>query len=131
MTVSNVAGGSAQGLGFLTKVAVLLSAIMFLMAAAGTLNVAQAESLKNSEFLKFSEGQRHWWYLGTFTAFGHAVLLEDQEKGRCVLNWMYTEKDHDKKKAYLEDIFAKYPDNSPTSIIIAVLRRDCGVFPKN
>ena len=50
---------------------------------------SQAENLKNSEFLEFTEGQRHWWYLGAYAALGHMALLEDKEKGRCILNWLY------------------------------------------
>ena len=95
----------------------------FLALACGP---AQAASLKNSEFMEFSEGQRHWWQLGVFAALGHVVLLEDKEKGKCVLNWMY-EKDKD-RKALLVKSFKQYPDHTPTSIVIALLRRDCGVF---
>lgn len=85
-----------------------------------------ANKLKNSEFLEFSESQRHWWYSGAYTALGHVVFLEDQDKGICVWNWLFA--DYDKKEGLLMESFKKYPDHTPTSIIIALLRRDCGVF---
>ena len=55
------------------KSILLILALLFFHSA-----VAQAESLKNSDFLEFSEGQRHWWYLGAFTALGHTAMLEDK-----------------------------------------------------
>ncbi len=90
---------------------------------------AHADKLKNSEFLEFSEGQRHWWYLGAYTALGHIALFEDEEKGQCVMKWLF--EDEVKRKALLIKSFKKYPDHSPTSIVIGLLRRDCGVFPKS
>jgi hypothetical protein len=99
----------------------LMLALVFFHSA-----VAQAASLKNSEFLKFSEGQRHWWYLGAFTSLGHVAMLEDKEKGQCVLRWLFDEGEN--RKSRLDATLAKYPDLTPTSIVIATLRRDCGVF---
>ena len=89
---------------------------------------AQANTLKNSEFLTFTEGQRHWWYSGAFGALGHVVFLEDEEKGKCVWNWLFA--NYDKREALLMESFRKYPDHTTTGVIIALLRRDCGVFPK-
>jgi len=86
--------------------------------------VVQAESLKNSEFLKFSEGQRHWWYSGTYTAIGHMVYLHDEKKAQCVWNWLFAEPK--RKEALLIKSFKQYPDHTPTSIVIALLKRDCG-----
>lgn len=104
-------------------------ATMFLMAAM-LLNsgIAQADSLKNSDFVKYSEGQRHWWYLGAFTSLGHVAYLDDPAKGKCVLNWLYDEKED--RKAFLLESFKKFPDHTPTGIVISVLRKDCGAFRK-
>ncbi|MCG7870495.1 MAG: hypothetical protein JAZ11_00145 [Candidatus Thiodiazotropha lotti] len=106
------------------KKSILLILVLLFFHSAAT----QAESLKNSDVLKFSEGQRHWWYLGAFTTLGHVAFLEDQEKGKCVWNWLYDE-DED-RKAFLLESFRKFPDHTPTGIVISVLRKDCGVFPK-
>ena len=105
------------------KKASVIIALALLMVAS-----AQAQKLKNSEFLTFSEGQRHWWYSGAFGALGHAIFLEDEEKGKCVWNWLFA--DYERREALLMKSFKQYPDHTPSSIIMALLRRDCGVFPK-
>ncbi|MEW8026290.1 MAG: hypothetical protein AB2806_00925 [Candidatus Thiodiazotropha sp.] len=89
---------------------------------------AQAESLKNSDFLEFSKGQQDWWFLGAFTALGHAATLENKETGQCVLRWLYDEGED--RKGFLLKSFRTYPDHTPTAIVIAILRKDCGVFLK-
>lgn len=85
---------------------------------------AQADTLKNSDFLKFSEGEQHWWYAGAFESIGHMVFLHDKQKADCVWRWLPTEPD--KKKALLQQSFEQYPDHSPTSILIALLQKSCG-----
>lgn len=104
------------------------SSLIFILLMVFHSGLAQAETLKNSEFLKLSEGQRHWWYSGAFTILGHVVVIDDDEKGKCVWNWLAA--DYERKEALLMKSFKKYPDHTPTSILIALLRRDCGVFPK-
>ncbi|MBT3011732.1 MAG: hypothetical protein KME41_08415 [Candidatus Thiodiazotropha sp. (ex Lucina pensylvanica)] len=105
------------------KSILLILVLVFFHSAA-----IQAESLKNTDILKFSEGQRHWWYLGAFTTLGHVAFLEDEEKGKCVWNWLFA--DYEKKEALLMKSFKLYPDYTPSGIIIALLRRDCGAFEK-
>jgi hypothetical protein len=107
----------------MTKASMFLIATMSLFSS-----IAQAESLKNSDFVKYSEGQRHWWYLGAFTSLGHLAYLEDEAKGQCVLRWLYDEGED--RTGFLLKSFKTYPDNSPTAIIIAILRKDCGAFLK-
>ena len=78
----------------------------------------------NAEFLELSEGQQHWWYAGAVTSIGHVVFLHDKEKAQCVWDWFFD--DPDSKKLLLERSFEKYPDHTPTSVILALLKRDCG-----
>jgi len=102
------------------------SSLIFILLMVFHSGLAQAENLKNSEFLEFTEGQQHWWYSGAYTALGHVAFLEDEEKGICVWNWLAS--DYKKREALLIKTFKKYPDHTPTSIVIALLRRSCGVF---
>ncbi len=88
--------------------------------------MGQAENLKNSEFLEFSEGQRHWWYSGAFMALGHVAFNKNEEKGQCVWKWLAAK--YDERDALLMKSFKKFPDHTPTSIVIALLRQDCDVF---
>lgn len=97
---------------------------MFLFSAP-----VQANTLKNSDFLKLSEGQQHWWYAGVYTALGHVVSLDnDETKAQCVWDWFFT--DPDKRKKQLVENFKLFPEHAPTSIVIGLLRRDCNVFAK-
>ena len=104
MAVANdTTGGFNQGRLSPAKSAVLMIAILVLFLTAGMLNVAQAGGLKNSDFLKYTEGQRHWWYSGAFTVLGHVAFLDDEEKGKCVWNWLAA--DYDNKEALLMKSF--------------------------
>ena len=104
------------------------STLLFILITIFHSGLVQADALKNSEFLEYSEGQRHWWYSGAYIALGHVVFMKDENKGKCVWNWLAS--DYEKKEALLMKSFKKYPDHTPTSIVIALLRRDCGVFLK-
>ena len=107
----------------MTKASVFIA--LGVILASVLVSPAQADKLKNREFLTFSEGQRQWWYAGAFDALGHAAFVEDEAKGQCVWNWLAA---HPDREALLLDSFRQYPDHAPTSILLAVLRRDCGVF---
>lgn len=104
------------------------SSVFLLLLAFTYSGLTQAESLKNSDFLKLSKEHRQIWYLGAYTALGHLAIMDDKEKGQCVLKWLYD--DGKDKEKQLEKSFKEYPDHPPTSIVIALLRRDCKVFLK-
>ncbi|MCG8317113.1 MAG: hypothetical protein MI976_28165 [Pseudomonadales bacterium] len=90
----------------------------------------EAASLKGSDFMKLDEDARIWWYAGAFTAFGHAMEVESgsKEKSQCIWNW-YFERPQ-KRREQLEESFEKYPEHSPTTVIMALVGRDCGVYKK-
>ncbi len=111
-----------------TRVRVLVQGVACAAFLALSCGAAYADSLKNSDFLKYSEGQRHWWYSGAYTVLGHVAFLEDEEKGKCVWNWLAA--DYENKEALLMKSFRMYPDHTPSGVVIALLRRDCGVFQK-
>jgi len=103
--------------------------IFFGLAMAFSASVAQAAAIKNSEFMKLSAGQRHWFYYGAYSSIGHMVSFKDEKKAQCV--WLWMTKELEKKKKLLETNFKKFPNHTPTSIILALVKRDCGVvFPK-
>ena len=89
----------------------------------------QAASLTNRDFLKLSEAQRHWWYAGVYSMLGHVMIYEnDKQKADCVFRWFFDGPERRKKQ--LVTSFEQYPDHAPTSIVMSLLRRDCGAFPK-
>lgn len=83
-----------------------------------------AEGLHNSDLLKLSEEQRRWWYAGAVTTVGHMVFLYDEEKAQCVWNWYFN--DPERRNAQLLKSFQKYPDHTPSGVILALLKRECG-----
>jgi hypothetical protein len=87
---------------------------------------AHAENPKSSEFLKLSEGQRTWYYMGAFDAIGHVVSLSNKNQGNCIWNWYF--KNPDGQKSIIEATLRKYPDYSTTAVLIALLKKDCGNF---
>jgi len=102
------------------------ASIFFVLAIVFCASAVQAENIKSSEFLKLSKGQQHWWYNGAYTALGHLVLLHDKKKGKCIWNWFYN--DPDRRKAQLIKSFKLYPNYTPTSIVIGLLRKECGTL---
>ncbi|MCF6354798.1 MAG: hypothetical protein L3J26_06800 [Candidatus Polarisedimenticolaceae bacterium] len=97
---------------------------LFILLAIFNNGLVQATAVKNSEFLKFTKSQQHWWYAGAVESIGHLVFLHDEEKAQCIWNWLPS--DPKRKKDLLIKSFRKYPDYTPTSILIALLKRDCG-----
>lgn len=94
-------------------------------------SACSAENLKSSDLMNnMTAEQRHWWYAGAYTTLGHAVQINEQESGKaeCVWNWYF--KDPELREKQLEKSFSAYPDHSPTAIILALLKRDCGVFAR-
>jgi hypothetical protein len=103
-----------------------ISRFLCLICALILSTSAHADSVKNSEFVKLSEAQQHWYYYGTFMGIGHMVSFEDEQKAKCIWLWMTIEPE--KKKELLLSTMKQYPDHTPTSIIIGLLQRDCGAI---
>lgn len=87
---------------------------------------ASAEHPKSSEFLTYSEGQREWWFSGTFETMGHVVSLKNEEQGNCIWNFYF--KAPEQRRSELEAAMRQHPDHSPTAISIALVQRACGKF---
>ncbi len=88
-----------------------------------------ADASTNRHFLTLSEGQQRWYYNGAFTALAHAATVQyNKEKSDCVWDWYF--KYPERRREQLEESFKLYPDGIPSSVILALLKRDCGVFDK-
>lgn len=94
------------------------------IAAALCATQAHAEAIKSSHFLTYSEGQKHWYYAGFFDALGSWSALNDAENAQCVWGWL-ADKPEERKKL-LDESFNAYPDHAATSVIMALVQRDCG-----
>lgn len=88
---------------------------------------AMADESTNRHFMTLSEGQRAWYYTGAFTSLAHIATGEyGKKKADCVWDWYFQYPE--KRQKQLEESFKQYPDAIPTSVILALLKRDCGVF---
>lgn len=87
---------------------------------------ANAESYTNSQLLGFSESQRDWFYTGAFMSIGHMASIKDQAKGECVWSWYFNNRDL--RVPQIETAMNKYPDHSPTAILIGMVQKECGAL---
>ena len=83
-----------------------------------------AKPVNNDAFLHYSEGQRTWWYLGAFEAMAHTVSIRNANQGWCIENWY--SKEYKAGNQTIEKTLKQFPDHSPTSIIIALIQKQCG-----
>ncbi len=96
----------------------------FLMNANAA--TAQAYHYKSNRLLSFSEGQRDWFYTGSFMSIGHVVSMSNKAQGTCVWDWYF--KNPKEKIPVVEEALKAFPDHSPTAIFIGLLEKDCGKF---
>lgn len=88
---------------------------------------ATASYITNKDFAAFTEEQKHWWYSGTFTNLGHVAAIHDGQKmADCIWRWYFD--NIDRRKAQLEKSYVKYPEHTPSAVIISLLKRDCDAF---
>ncbi|NQZ11493.1 MAG: hypothetical protein HRT35_30445 [Algicola sp.] len=93
---------------------------------AGPKPSEMARTLTAREFITFSATKQHWYYYGAFDALAHHISLTDAAKGQCIWRWL-PEKPK-KRKALLLKSFEKHPDHAPTSIILSLMKKHCGLY---
>ena len=108
------------------RYAIWIFLFMWLSFTAST--HATEETLNDKAFMTLSEGQQHWFLVGSFYTLSHSVAMDSPEKSQCIKDWFFGDVDG-KSKLLLSNI-AKHPTHSPTAIILAYMRRVCDVFPK-
>lgn len=104
------------------------SILLILLCVINILPIQAGEALNNKKFAELTDGQRHWYFIGVFSAISHMIGRESQKQSKCVMNWFFD--DIEKRKGTLLKNIKLYPEHSPTTIIMASLRRACAVFPK-
>ncbi|MEM9469451.1 MAG: hypothetical protein AAF988_04750 [Pseudomonadota bacterium] len=88
---------------------------------------ALADSSSNRHFLTLGEGQKRWYYNGVFSSLAHVASTQyNKEKSNCVWEWYF--KYPERRRKQLKKSFEMYPEGIPSSVILALLKRDCGVF---
>ena len=103
--------------------------LLFIFSALLVLPAYAEEKGTNSyvqNFLGKSEGQRVWWYMGTFMSLGHLASQTNEERGDCIYNWYFDEPE--KQRQIIEETMRKFPQHLPSSVILALLYKACGKF---
>lgn len=74
---------------------------------------------------KMNNDQRFSYVAGIVDTLGHLNYLETKDPTyiRCAKDWFYTNPENWKT---IHDTFDRFPDNSPTAIMIALLKQRCG-----
>lgn len=103
--------------------------VMMAMLVSIHSNPAAADYMTSEQFSKFTEEQKHWWFFGAFTNIGHIASTQyDKKKTECVFNWYF--QNPERRERQLGESFKSFPEYTPSTVILALLRRDCGVFKK-
>ncbi len=85
---------------------------------------AYAGSFTSKDFLEYSESQRAWWLMGAVATASHAISVTNPTQGECMADWYFeNEKQHQQT---IEETMQKYPDHVPSSVVLAVLQKNCG-----
>ena len=105
-----------------TFLLLLLGVIFFSLTGINT--SAIAKNFKSSEFLEFPQDQRDAFYSGAYMSIGHVISLKNKKQGQCVTDWYF--KQPKQRITELENAMRKYPDHSPTSILIGLAQLECG-----
>ncbi len=85
---------------------------------------AYAAPPKSSEFLQHTDGQRAWWFTGAFETLAHSMSQIDKVKSNCIADWYFNAPEQRRKE--LEDTMRKYPEHAPSSVVIALVQKNCG-----
>lgn len=83
-------------------------------------------SFKSSKFLEYpAEGQKSY-ITSSILAAGLIAAQNNKTQARCIDNWGAKYRDDGYQP--IINAMRRYPDDHPTSLILAVLQRDCGSF---
>ena len=81
---------------------------------------------RNSQFLTLTDEQKKYWITGTIEALAYVAAAKSQQQGQCVVDWYYT--DTPRKNGLILGSIEKYPDSTPSAVILALTERECGTY---
>lgn len=94
----------------------------FAVLALMGLGSAYAET--QSKFLQLTQEQRDWYLEGSVMTAAHLIYMHDKTKGDCASKWYFSDKAA--KRKIIEATLAKYPEQGPTTVVLALLGQACG-----
>jgi hypothetical protein len=87
-----------------------------------------AEGFKNKNFLKLENNEKKFWLTGSIEALTHVAAAKNKKTGWCVHDWYYT--DTAVKNGIILGSIEKYPDSTPSAVLLALTERECGTYRK-
>lgn len=82
-----------------------------------------ADGFDNKGFLSLENAQKKFWIDGAIDTLGHVAAIKSKEQGQCVYDWYYN--DTANKNGLILASMTKYPDHTPSAILIALTERAC------
>ena len=86
------------------------------------------EGFTNKDFLKLNNEQKKFWLTGAIEALTHVAAAKSHKQGKCVYDWYYT--DTSKQNGIILGSIEKYPDATPSAVLLALTERKCGAYRK-
>jgi hypothetical protein len=88
-----------------------------------------AAGFNNSDFIKLNDIQKKFWIDGAMDTLGHVAAIKNKQQGQCVYDWYYL--DTAKKNGLIIASINKYPDHTPSAILIALTEKACEKYVRN
>ena len=88
---------------------------------------ASADGFNNRDFLQMQPEQQKFWLSGAIDTLVHVAAFKDKQIGQCVTDWYFGEKTAERNWLILES-FKKYPDHTPTVVLLALTQKACGKY---
>ncbi len=82
----------------------------------------------NKDFLTLTNEQKKFWLTGSIEALVYVAAAKTKKQGKCVANWYYT--DTPRKNGLILGSIEKYPDSTPSAVLLALTERECGTYRK-
>ena len=95
----------------------------------GSVSGAGAEGFKNSNFLNLTNDQKKHWLYSAIDTLGFVAGHKNKKQGACVWHWYH--QDISDKNGLILEYMKKYPESSPSAILIALTEKECGASVRN
>jgi hypothetical protein len=106
---------------------IVCAAIALSITLSGMANSQEPEPttdrVTNRDLLEQPVRDQRIWLNALVVGFAYGVSIENDEVGVCVLDWYFD--DQEQSFADLREQMRRFPDHSPSVVLIALARRAC------
>lgn len=86
-------------------------------------NEPTADRFTNRDLLEWPVREQRLWLNALVVGFAYGTAVEDQATGVCILDWYFD--DQEQSLADLRDQMSRFPDHTPSVVLIALASRAC------